>query len=91
MNLNVVARKVADAQAEVDKLRKDLNIPDTMANAAGPTPLLTSRNLEELTSERMRHEADYQKELTLFQEFQSMDREKLKKALPTTEFIIGSS
>ncbi|HEX4265759.1 MAG TPA: polysaccharide biosynthesis tyrosine autokinase [Verrucomicrobiae bacterium] len=76
-------KKVAIAQATVDKLRVDLKINDAMANAPNPGALMTADTLKELASLRVQKEADYNQQKTLLDRLQSMNREDLKKALPT--------
>jgi len=76
-------QKVAAAQDRVNKLRDELGISDQMANANGPSPLLTAEQLKELSSLRMQREADYNQQATLLEKLKSMDRESLRKALPT--------
>lgn len=74
--------KVADAQATVDRLRKELDINDAMANASNPTSLMTADRLKELASLRVQKEADYNQQKTLLDGLKNMDHEQLKKALP---------
>lgn len=75
-------QKVEDAQALVDKLRTQLNIADEDSEGIAPAPSLSYKNLDELTQEKVQHEADYQKEAKLLAKLQSMPPDELKKALP---------
>ena len=74
--------KIATLQSNVDQLRVDLNIPDTVPNASGVGPMRTSDLLRELSSLRVQKESDYNQQATLLESLQKMDRVKLRKALP---------
>src|SRR6185437_7589099 len=76
-------QKVAAAQAKVDRLRDELKISDSMANGSAPAPLITAEQFRELSSMRIQQEADYNSQATLLEKLKSMDRETLRKALPT--------
>jgi capsular exopolysaccharide synthesis family protein len=73
---------IAGLQANVDNLRKDLNIPDSAANAAGYAPLTTSETFKELSSLKVSKEAEYSQQASLLGSLTNMNREDLRKALP---------
>jgi succinoglycan biosynthesis transport protein ExoP len=75
-------QKIKVAQDEVDKLRSDLKIPDSMANSEGTPSSITAESLQHLNSMRIEKEADYDKQQKLLEKLKSMERGELKKALP---------
>ena len=75
-------KKVELAQAKVDELRKQLNISDENAEATGPSPLMSHKTLEELTSQKVQLQADYEQQSRLLEKLKSMNQEDLKKTLP---------
>jgi uncharacterized protein YegL len=56
--------KVRLAQANVDRLRKELNIPDGVATSGGPSPLMTADTLRKLESLRVETQAEYLRQQT---------------------------
>jgi succinoglycan biosynthesis transport protein ExoP len=78
-------QKVDEEQTNVDNLRKELNIPDSMANSSGPSESISAKTLEELNTKRMQSDADYQQQVTLLNglnKLKAKDPAELKKALP---------
>jgi polysaccharide biosynthesis transport protein len=79
--------KVKKAQAEVDKLREDLNIADAMALADGPSPLMTAETLRRLESLRIESKAEYVRQITLLDRLKhlavELGPEGLAQAIPT--------
>jgi polysaccharide biosynthesis transport protein len=74
--------KISVLQSNVDKLRVDLNIPDSMANASAAAPSYTADAFKELSSLKVSREADYSQQASLLASLQKMSREDQRKALP---------
>ncbi|HLX70224.1 MAG TPA: polysaccharide biosynthesis tyrosine autokinase, partial [Verrucomicrobiae bacterium] len=76
--------KVDAAQTNVDNLRQQLGISDANENANAPAPSLDFKTLDQLTTEKVQHEALYNQQIALLNGLLVMtnDPEKLKKALP---------
>ncbi len=75
-------KKIQVAQAKVDELRKSLNIPDSMASASSVGELRPVDVLKELSLMRVQKESEYNQQATLLKTLKSMDRQKLRTALP---------
>lgn len=92
--------KVREAQAEADRLRVDLGIPQTLAveNSAsmtaenGPGFVLSAETLRKLEGMRVEIEAQIMREETQLAALKSMSRDKLLYALPTVapDALLGS-
>ena len=74
--------KVHQAQTNLDYLREKLNIPDSLANQIGPTPLYSSEILNQLTGQRYQEKNKYVEKLTRWEKLKDLNHEELKKALP---------
>jgi capsular exopolysaccharide synthesis family protein len=79
--------KVKKAQQQVDKLREDLNISDTVANQEGPSPLMTADTLRKLESLRIESKAEYVRQATLLDRLRALGKDRgpegLAQAIPT--------
>jgi capsular exopolysaccharide synthesis family protein len=75
--------KVRKAQAEVDRLRKELNINDLDSESTAPTPLLTVDTLRHLESLRIEAETRLIGKEKLLNSLAPLSREELKKVIPT--------
>jgi polysaccharide biosynthesis transport protein len=74
--------KVHQVQTNVDYLRENLNIPDSLANQIGLTPLYSSEILNQLTGQRYQEQNKYVEKKTLWEKLKDLSHEDLKKALP---------
>jgi capsular exopolysaccharide synthesis family protein len=76
--------RVEIAQSNVDRLRTELGISDANGNATGPSQSLSFKTLDQLMTEKVQREAEYQEQIALLASLQSMtnEPEKLKAALP---------
>lgn len=75
--------KVTAAQTNVDELRRKLNISDMNAEGSGPTPLMTTKTLDELMSQEIQLKGDYDQQSALLASLKKLSHDDLKKALPT--------
>jgi capsular exopolysaccharide synthesis family protein len=76
--------EIAVAQTNVDKLRVDLKIPDSMAGEMAPSPLLSADTLRHIESLRIESQADFDRQNTLLGRLKEIaDQEKLIQVLPT--------
>jgi uncharacterized protein YegL len=79
--------KVRLAQANVDRLRKELNISDGMASGDGPSPLMTADTLRKLEGLRIESKAELVREQTLLSRLKEFGKEqgteKLAQAIPS--------
>jgi polysaccharide biosynthesis transport protein len=77
------AQQINTVQAKVDQLRSELNIHDYDPNSTGPTPTLTSMQLQNYNNLMIDGKAAYMKSENLLSELQPLSREKLREVLPT--------
>ncbi len=79
--------KIKEAQTNVDELRVKLNISDAIANAEGPSPLMTAETLRKLESLRIESKAEYVRQATLLEKLKSLGNdfssERLAQAIPS--------
>jgi polysaccharide biosynthesis transport protein len=75
-------QKVIAAQAKVDMLRSNLNISDPNPDSTGPSQSLASKTVDELKSEEINRQAEYDQQSTLLTKLKSLHPDDLKKALP---------
>jgi polysaccharide biosynthesis transport protein len=79
--------KVRIAQTNVDRLRKELNIPDMLANAEGPATLMTAETLRHIEGMRIESKAEYVRQQTLLTRLKELEKERgpegLAQAIPT--------
>jgi capsular exopolysaccharide synthesis family protein len=73
---------VSEAQDKVAQLRKDLQIPDQVANADGPSSLYTSEMFSRAMAQRAEGKADLDKLESLLNSLKAMSPDQLKKAVP---------
>jgi succinoglycan biosynthesis transport protein ExoP len=74
--------KVREAQTNVNQLRQDLKIPDSMANGDGPTMLMTAETLRKIAAMRLEDSEQYAKEETLLSSLTNLTKAQLEQALP---------
>jgi len=75
--------KIQAVQAEVDNLRKTLNIVDSGPNSIGPTPTLTQELLQRYNDQQIEGEKLYKQLQTRVTELQAYSTDKLRDVLPT--------
>jgi capsular exopolysaccharide synthesis family protein len=75
--------KVKKVQEEVDALRREKNVSDSMSSADVPTPLMSSDTLRRIENLRIESEAQYVGERTLLENLKQFPLEKLVHVLPT--------
>jgi Mg-chelatase subunit ChlD/uncharacterized protein involved in exopolysaccharide biosynthesis len=75
--------KVRQAQANVDRLREDYNIADSMAAADAPTVLMSAESVRKLQGMRIELESQVMQQETQLDALKRMPREELVAALPT--------
>jgi polysaccharide biosynthesis transport protein len=75
--------KVKEKQKEVDRLREELKIPDSMAaNSDATAPLITGDTLRQIESLRIQGMAEYQKEKSMLEALQQLDPSRLAETIP---------
>ena len=75
--------EIAKAQTNVDRLRKVLNIPDSMMAGDTPAPLLPAETMRRLSEQRLETEVEFVKQDALVKRLRAMSRAELTQALPT--------
>jgi capsular exopolysaccharide synthesis family protein len=75
--------KVSKIQQDLDKLRKDLKVPDAIVNADTPTIMMSGETLRRIEGLRIESKAQWVKEKTLIEGLQKLSLEQLKHTLPT--------
>jgi polysaccharide biosynthesis transport protein len=79
--------KVRAAQTNVDRLRRELNIPDMIAIGEGPSPLMTADTVRRLESLRIESQAQYVLQDTLLKHLRDLKKqlgaEGLAQVIPT--------
>jgi Mg-chelatase subunit ChlD/uncharacterized membrane protein YgcG len=78
--------QIATAQANVDNLRKELNIVDSDPQSIGPSPTLNQQQLQHYKEQQIEQEKDFMTwnaQLTELQALQATNPEKLRNVLPT--------
>ncbi|PYJ04841.1 MAG: capsular biosynthesis protein [Verrucomicrobia bacterium] len=76
--------KVAKKAEEVEKLREELQVPDSMSLEAAPVQLLSAETIHKVESLRIENEADFVKQSTLLNKLKSLKYQELTQVLPTT-------
>ena len=76
-------KEIREAQAKVDKLREDLQIPDSVVNADAPARLLTDETLRHVESLRIENKAALGQQETLLKRFKELSPEQLEQVIPT--------
>ena len=77
------AEQIQSLQANVDDLRRTLNIADFDPNSVSPTPTLTQADLQRLNDQKMDAEKSYKMLQTRLTELQAYSTDKLRDVLPT--------
>ncbi len=76
-------QKVAKMQKELDVLRKELSVPDSVVNADAPQILMSQETLRRIESLRIESKAQWVGEKTLIEGLQKLSLEQLIQSLPT--------
>jgi succinoglycan biosynthesis transport protein ExoP len=76
------SNQIQKVQANVEKLRTDLDIIGDFANATEPTPTISKEQLETYNSQKIEGERIYNEDLVKLNELKSYDKEKLRNVLP---------
>lgn len=90
--VEVQEKKVRTAQDQVEKLRRDLGISDTMASADMPTMLISAETLRKLETLRIESQAEYVRQKTLLDRLKQLDPADLAQVIPTAaqDPLLGS-
>ena len=80
---NEQEEKVSKMQEDLDKLRKELNVPDAIVNADTPTILMSGETLRRIEGLRIESKAQWVKEKTLIEGLQKLTLDQLIHTLPT--------
>ena len=84
--------EIDEAQTNLDRLRRKLKIPDSMANEYAPAPLLTADSLRHVNALRLEFEAQFVSQETLLADLKTLDATQLVQTLPTAvqDNLLGS-
>jgi len=78
--------RIQDVQTNVDRLRKELGIVDTIPQSTGPSPTLSQEQMQHYKDQQIEEEKDFMKmnvELTELQSLQATNPAELRDVLPT--------
>ena len=75
--------EIDEAQTNLDRLRRKLKIPDSMANEYAPATLLTADSLRHVNALRLEFEAQCVSEEALLADLKTLDATQLVQTLPT--------
>jgi capsular exopolysaccharide synthesis family protein len=83
---------IDEAQTNLDRLRRKLKIPDSMANEYAPATLLTADSLRHVNALRLEFEAQCVSEEALLADLKTLDATQLVQTLPTAvqDNLLGS-
>ena len=90
---NLKEQQIAAAQTNVDRLRVELKIPDSMAGEIAPSPLLSADTLRHIESLRIESRVDFVRQDTLLNGLKAITNlDKLVQVLPTVvqDNLLGS-
>jgi len=74
---------IAAAQSNVDFLRRELKVPDAIANESAPTVSLTAETLRKVEGLRIDSEIDYTRNKALLDSLKNLDPDELAQAVHT--------
>ena len=85
-------KKITDAQTLVETLRKDLKVPDSIADGNSSAPPMTQDTLRHINALRIESKADFVRQDTLLKELKALDPKTLRQVLPTaaTDNLLGN-
>ena len=75
--------EIALARTNLDSLRTNLNISDSMASEYAPAPLITAESLRHLKALELESQVDFVHQETLLNHLKTLSPEQLAQALPT--------
>ena len=75
--------EIVEAQTNVDRLRRELNISDSMASEYAAAPLLSAETLRHINGLRLESEANFVQQETLLNHLKTLKPEVLRQTLPT--------
>jgi capsular exopolysaccharide synthesis family protein len=75
--------EIVEAQTNVDRLRRELNISDSMASEYAAAPLLSAETLRHINGQRLESEATFVQQETLLNHLKTLKPEVLRQTLPT--------
>ena len=90
---NLKEQQIAAAQTNVDRLRVELKIPDSMAGEIAPSPLLSADTLRHIESLRIESRVNFVRQDTLLNGLKAITNlDKLVQVLPTVvqDNLLGS-
>jgi polysaccharide biosynthesis transport protein len=76
-------QKVAKMQKDLDVLREELSVPDSVVNADAPQVLMSQETLRRIESLRIESKAQWVAEKTMIEGLQKLSLEQLIQAVPT--------
>jgi capsular exopolysaccharide synthesis family protein len=76
--------KISEQLTNVDNLREQLRVPDSIAFGDGPQMLMTAETLRRLEGLRIESNAQYVREETLWKGLTNLPRQELEQVLPTS-------
>lgn len=76
-------KKVRSKQAEVEQVRKDLNLPNTYGEDDRPLPRLSAETLRQLETMRIEEKSHITSQQMLLERLRSLPRRELVEVLPT--------
>jgi uncharacterized protein involved in exopolysaccharide biosynthesis len=75
--------EIAVAQTNLDKLRRELKITDSMAGEYSAAPLLTADSLRHINALRLESQAEFARQNTLLTDLRALTSDQLAQTLPT--------
>ena len=75
--------KIATARTNLNTLRTNLNISDSMASEYAPVQLMTAESLRHINSLRLEADVDFTRQETLLNHLKTLKPEQLVQTLPT--------
>ncbi|HTL58432.1 MAG TPA: polysaccharide biosynthesis tyrosine autokinase [Candidatus Limnocylindrales bacterium] len=76
--------RVAEAQSNVDRLRIELKVQDTIASESVPTMLLSAETLRKVEGLRLESQAEYVHSKVLVDKLKNLSPDDLAQAIPTS-------
>ncbi len=77
-------KAIEEAQKKVRDLQENLQIPDAVVNADGPTMLMSAETLRRIEGTRIETKTDLVKQETMLNSLKKLTPEELVQAIPTT-------
>lgn len=77
------AAKMKEKNAEIEKLRQELQVPDAMAGEYAPQMMLSMEALRQLEQQRIQTQAEYVRQDQLLKRLKALPVDELIEAIPT--------